>query len=125
MYELPDPLGSPEVLEAMRAQITQLGTVRQSIDDEIACRGGNQGLAAVTDRTHAGAADDRGTDVVSGVPEADLPRVQRHPHANFAAIGPGLLRKRALHVEGRRDRVGRASEGPHHAVALALFHGAG
>ena len=122
VHELPDPLGPPEILQSMQSQIAELGVVRKRVDDEIARRVRDQRLAAVTDRTHARAPDDRRTEVVPGITEADLARVQRHPHPHRATVGPGLLRERALHVERRGHRVRRPRERPDHAVALTLLH---
>ena len=101
----------------MQSQIAQLGAVGKRVDHEVAGRVGDQRLAAVTDRAHARAPDDRRTEVVPGIAQANLAGVERHPHAHLTARGPGLLRERALHVERCRHRVGRRREGPHHAVA--------
>ena len=67
------------------------------------------------------APDDRRTEVVPGIAQANLAGVERHPHAHFPTRGPRLLRERALHVERRGHRVRRPREGADHTVAFTLF----
>ena len=122
MAELPHPLRSPEVLQAVRAEVTQVGVVRKAVGDQVAGGAGENGLAAVGDRPQAGAADDRPPDVVVVAPQLGLAGVQGDPDPQRLASGPGLVGKGALGVEGGGDRIGGLGEGAHHAVALALLH---
>ena len=49
-----------------------------------------------------------------------LASVNTHAHAEFCALGPAVLRKRALGFDGRGDRVLRAWKGDEEGVALRV-----
>jgi hypothetical protein len=54
------------------------------------------------------------------VDEAWLARVEAHAHAHLVALGPRVLRERALAVLGRGRRLERRREDDEEAVALGL-----
>ncbi len=121
MYELPDPLGPAEILQPMQPKITELGPFGQRINHQIACGVGDERLPTVPNRPHARAPDDRRAEVVAGVAQADLARVERHAHTHLPTGGPRFLRERALNVERRGHRIRRPREGANHAVAFTLL----
>ncbi|RWQ57648.1 MAG: hypothetical protein EOS82_01285 [Mesorhizobium sp.] len=105
MAELPHPLRSPKVLQAVRAEVTQVGVVRKAVGDQVAGGAGENGLAAVGDRPQAGAADHRPPHVVVVAPQLGLAGVQGDPDPKHLASGPGLVGKGALRMEGGGDRI--------------------
>jgi hypothetical protein len=103
--ELVEALGARQVLEAMLAEVDEVG-----VPDQVVGRMRHEYLAAV-----AGRGDPRGpVDVdahVAVVAQKRLPGVQSHANPHGAVAEPGL------HGPRRRDRVGRARERDEEAVA--------
>ena len=119
--QLPHPLRTTETLEPVPAQIAQHHVVGQTIDHEIVRRARQHGLSAVGGVPEPRAADDRGALVVARIAKIDLTRVERHPDPHLRRLGPGLLAERPLHIESRRERIGRLRERGDDTVALALL----
>ena len=108
MAQLPDTLRLAEVLQPMRAEIPHRGTVGQAIGDEIAGRGGEQGLPAVRDPSKPGAADDGASHVAALVPKLGLAGVQGHPDPQPGIFGPRLLGEGPLHIQRGGHGIRRA-----------------
>ena len=68
MAELPHSLRSPEVLQAVRTQVAEIGVVGKAVCDKVSGGAGQNGLAAVGDPPQAGAADHRPPYVVVVAP---------------------------------------------------------
>ena len=121
MHELPDPLGPAEILQPMQTKITELSSVGQRINHQIACGIRDQRLPTVPDRAHARAPNDCRTEIVAGIAQTDLAGMERHAHTYFPTCGPRFLRERALNVECRGNGIRRPGKGTDHAVAFTLL----
>ena len=121
MGELPDVLGTGEVLQAMHPEIDERHVVAEVVDHQVACRRRDHHLAAVRDRAQPCGANHRLTRVVAVVAETRFAGVHRHAHPQWTRGRPGFLEEGTLRIERGEHRVGRPREGGHHAVALALL----
>ncbi len=122
MDHLPHPLGTTEVLQPMRTKIGEVHAVRQLIEDQPRSRVRNEDLVTVPDRSQASASDHGLTEVVPFVAQLGFAGVHRHTHVELRPCRPGLSGEPSLGIDRRRNRIGRAGEHGHHAVALALFN---
>ena len=80
MDYLPHALGAAEVLQSVRAEVGETHILRQLIHDQSGRRVRHEDLAAVADRSQAGAADHGLTEVVAFVAQLGLAGVDRHAH---------------------------------------------
>ena len=111
--ELEDLLGTAEIFELVRAQVTERERRRQR-DRATRFRGGvrEQDLAAVAQREHAGDAVERRAEVVA-IAQLGHPGVERHAHAQRAGHAPGFCVERALGGERRRPAHPVRARRPH------------
>ena len=114
MTQLRHPFGPGQISQLMRTQIGQPGVVRQPIGDQLLCRAGQHGLAAVRQVAQPGGAVDGRTDVVALVPQLHLAGMHADAQLDRCQCCP-LQRKGAVH------RVAGTGERHDEAVALALF----
>ena len=116
MAQLDNPLGPRQIPDRMRAEFSQPGFVRKSVQYQIGCGARQHGLSAVREVANTRGAVDRRPDVVGLVAQLDFAGVQ--PDAQ-----PDRGQRRTLQIERARHRVTRAPERDDEAVALTLLDG--
>jgi hypothetical protein len=121
MDELEHPLGAPQVLEAVLAQIAKGRALRQVVDDQRRRRCGQQHLAAVARRHDPRGPIQRRTEEVP-VPPSRLSYMKGHPDTKGSSFTPRRTREPVLRIEARADSVPGGAEDGHHSVARALHH---
>ena len=121
MDHLPHALGTTEVLQPVRAQVGQVHTVGQLIDDQSGGGVRHEDLVTVPDRSKASASDHGLTEVVAFVAELGFAGVDRHAHVEVSPRRPRLRDERSLGIDRRRHGIGRTGKRGHDAVALPLL----
>ena len=91
MHDLEEFFGTPQVLQAMRAEITQADLVRQYCGCALSLFG-QQDLAAMSSGANAGHAVNVQAHIL--VPDCDrLAGMQAHAHPEWRASGPAVRRQ--------------------------------
>ncbi len=117
--ELKEAAGSPQVLEAMLAQVLHLDAVGKALLHQRARRLREQDLPAV-----ASAHDTRG--VVDIQPHIALggalrfAGMQPNAHSHYCGLGPGVSGKGALDVHRGAHRIGSAGKDHEKGIALRV-----
>ena len=119
--ELVHLLGPHQVGELVAPQIDQTGAVGEPVEHQIRRGPRHDHLPAVGAVAQPGAAVERGAGVVALAAQHDLAGVHGHPYPQRGAVGPWFGLQRPLGVEGGGDAVGRALEGRHRRIAVALL----
>ena len=115
--ELEQVLGDRDVLERMPAQVADADAGRQRRFDERPRGLRQDDLLPVADgRDACATVDVEPAVVVAG--KVCLARVEAHPDADVAALGPGVGRQRALCLDRGGDRGAGLAEGREHRIAL-------
>ena len=113
---LEDPLGTPQVPQALLAQVPEPDPAGQPAGEQRVRRRRHQDLTAMADVEQPGGPVHHRTDVVPVALRAGT-RMQRHAHPNGQAGRPGLGVDSPLDGHRRRKRGNRVGE--HRAMRLA------
>ena len=118
-HQLEEVLGGGEVLQAVRAEVTQVHVVAERPCHEVGDRRGQQDLPTVRRGHHArGSIDGRAVIVApAGLRLAD---VCPHAHAQRSGLAPRFVAQPLLRRKARSDRVRRRAEHGHEPVASCL-----
>ena len=121
MDDLPDALGTAEILEPVRPEVSQGHAVRQAVDDQPGGCVRHENLVSVADRTQTSASDHGLTEVVAFVAQLCVAGVDRHAHVELRTWRPVLGHEGSLGIDRRGHRIRRTGKRGHHAVALSLL----
>ena len=122
MHEREHVLRAPQVTQSMHPAIDQLDVLGKPVDDQVARRTRQQRLPTARDRAQPRAPRQRQPEVVALIAQLRIGRVQtRSAPADRSPSGHTIARSSQLGLQRRRDRVRRARERAHHAVALSLL----
>ena len=114
MAQLHHPLGAGQITQRVGAQICQPRIGGQPIGHQVFGGARQQRLAAVAEIAQPRGSVDRRAGVVAFIAQLDFAGM--HSDAQ-----PNRRQRRALHLQGRGNRIRGAGERGHEAVALTLF----
>jgi hypothetical protein len=115
--DLVDVLWSFKILQPVRTEIPQRHIAGKLARHQLAGRGRNQDLPAMTSRADPCRAVNVQARVIA-LAQFRHARVHTHPHAHIASLRPATRCKRPLPSHRRDDGVGRTRE--HHEEAVTL-----
>ena len=107
MDQLEDPLRLQQISQPVLAEVAKVGPGRKSATGQLLDGLGEENLSTISCRQEPREPIERGRKVVAACIRGGLPRMQRHPHPQWAELAPVLGQERALAGQGGPQRVFR------------------